>query len=328
MFVTYTNNIDHFDKNKILLTVRFKKNGQINAQKGVPTIDIALEELSGSNKKHQEIWLSSIPIIDRYSDKNLCWSHNGEILLIAAMIKENKTSNLQLITQKAYQKIAALQKKLGFPYSLRIWNYFPNIHDDEYLTSGTKIERYKAFCLGREFSLKQQHLQYLPAATAIGSQGKHLQLIFLATKTAGIPIENPRQISAFCYPKQYGPASPSFSRAILKHWDKRIHFYISGTASITSHRSQHLESIELQLKETLKNIEILIKKAHDQEKLPLETIDELSILKVYIRHPKLFNRIKDYLSQYLSKELPIIFLQGAICRKELLIEIEACYISQ
>lgn len=328
--VKYEKKTSNINPQNILLSVGFKSTSRIFSKGDVPHIDLSLNELDCKNEAHQEIWWSSIPVVERYHSDQLCWSHNGEILFIAMLADENKTLNLEESTRQAYQKLSTLQKKLGYPYTLRAWNYFPNINHDEVLNPTLNLERYKAFCLGRESVLcpQQKNMYTLPAATAIGSMGTQLQIIFLATKTIGVQIENPRQISAFDYPKQYGPASPSFSRSILKHWKNYDHFYISGTASIIKHHSQHPTLIELQLQETLKNIEELIKQAHQRENLTIKTLSQLSALKVYIRYPELFEQVYQYINDYLNQNVPIVYLQGAICRKELLVEIEGCYLQE
>src|SRR3546814_12468443 len=57
----------------------------------------------------------------------------------------------------------------------------------------------------------------LPAATAIGrcDDARVVQVYWLAARTPGMPVENPRQVSAYRYPRQYGPQQPSFARAML-----------------------------------------------------------------------------------------------------------------
>ena len=55
----------------------------------------------------------------------------------------------------------------------------------------------------------------VPAACALGSRnGSPLVIYFLASRQPVTPVENPRQISAYDYPAQYGP-KPAFSRASI-----------------------------------------------------------------------------------------------------------------
>jgi hypothetical protein len=86
----------------------------------------------------------------------------------------------------------------------------------------------------------------LPAATCIGRFDgvRRLQVYWLAAREAGLPLENPRQVSAFRYPRQYGPQSPSFSRALLPPllaWPHR--FDSRGPAR--RHRARHADAKRL-----------------------------------------------------------------------------------
>ena len=91
-----------------------------------------------------------------------------------------------------------------------------------------------------------------PAATAVGRQDHSgvLQVYWLAGTEPGRPLENPRQVSAFNYPRQYGPAPPRFSRAMLVTGG----LLISGTGSILGHASHHAHDLSAQLDEILRNL--------------------------------------------------------------------------
>jgi chorismate lyase/3-hydroxybenzoate synthase len=41
-----------------------------------------------------------------------------------------------------------------------------------------------------------------------------LQVYGLAARHPGTPVENPRQVSAWRYPRQYGPTAPTFARGM------------------------------------------------------------------------------------------------------------------
>jgi chorismate lyase/3-hydroxybenzoate synthase len=165
----------------------------------------------------------------------------------------------------------------------------------------------------------------LPAATAIGGQGRGLVIYFLAARSPGLQIENPRQVSAFRYPERYSPRSPSFSRATLKHWGRDRHLYISGTASIVGHESRHVDEPLAQLDEILENLQALIEAANRVEPIGIDSPAGLSLLKVYLREPGLLAPVRDQLAQTLDDGPRVIYLLGDICRKELALEIEALY---
>lgn len=91
------------------------------------------------------------------------------------------------------------------PHSLcRIWHFVPNINE----ASNNRLENYQAFCLGRATAFERcageaRHLR-MPAASAVGTAGEHLGLVFLAAKPLTRHFENPRQTPAYHYPQKYG----------------------------------------------------------------------------------------------------------------------------
>src|SRR3546814_1451833 len=91
------------------------------------------------------------------------------------------------------------------PHLLRVWNYL-----DAITFGDGDAERYREFCVGRARGLGDFDTHALPAATAIGrcDDARVVQVYWLAARTPGTPVENPRQVSAYRYPRQYGPQQP------------------------------------------------------------------------------------------------------------------------
>jgi chorismate lyase/3-hydroxybenzoate synthase len=269
-----------------------------------------------------EAWVSPLPV-KRGNAGQFSFSKNAQILLACFFLEETGFPDLATVTYHAYQQLFTFIQQKEYPYLLRVWNYFPLINQEE-----QSLERYQSFCLGRHqaFQLFTVTESRLPAATAIGTHSPGLLIYFMAAKMPGIQIENPRQISAFHYPRQYGPNSPTFSRAILKSWGTTAsHLYVSGTASIVGHESCYIQDTELQLIETLRNLESLIDHANHYSLLPIPK--RAALLKIYIRQPSHFEFIRQYLKNELDAGVPMIFLQSDICRSNLLLEIEGLWIS-
>src|SRR3546814_7777072 len=124
-------------------------------------------------------------------------------------------------------------------------------------------ERYRQVSAGRNRAraLRPDFERALPAATAIGMLEPGLVIYFLAGKQPGLPIENPRQVSAFRYPRQYGPKSPSFSRATLIGDGANARLLVSGTASVVGHESLHAGDLTAQLDETMANLDAVLASA-------------------------------------------------------------------
>ena len=269
-----------------------------------------------------EVWRSATPVVSGVRSQ-ISYSGNGQVLLGHILVDERDFPGLEDATRQAYESILPFAPEMGFPHFLRIWNYIPDINGEE-----DGVERYKRFCVGRHASLEKfgfsEHR--LPAASGVGSPSNRMLIYFLAARDAGVQVENPRQVSAFRYPPQYGPTSPSFSRAIVKDWGSGKHLYISGTASIIGHESRHGDSLLPQLTECLRNMSTLVKSAETEHGVTIHTLSELSQVKVYVRDGQDHAAIRSHMDEQLGKEVPVIYLGGDLCRKNLLVEIEGFYV--
>lgn len=271
----------------------------------------------------EEIWLAEEPMQPVWQREGLCCRAGGHLLHGCLWYDERNHGGIEQATRSAYRAIRHALDETGFGHLFRIWNFFPRINEEE-----QGLERYRAFCRGRHDALDEWALDEtrLPAATAIGSHGEGLLIHFLAARRPGIQIENPRQVSAYCYPEQYGPRSPTFSRATLMPWpDGSRQLFVSGTASIVGHETRHAGDLEAQLDETLTNIRSLLAVARNEHGLPLGDLGELDALRIYLRHPEDAPRLQALLASRLPEALPRVLLQGDICRADLLLEIEATW---
>jgi len=273
-----------------------------------------------------EVWTSSAPVLHRQQG-GIHYAVSGDMIFGSIRLPESDEATMDTIVCTAYRRIFDLLQAEACPHLIRVWNYVPNIS-----CTANGLERYQRFCLGRHqaFSERNQFFEHgLPAATAIGVRQGDLHIHFLAARHAGKQIENPRQVSAFRYPHRYGPRSPSFSRAMLKKWNDGHHLYISGTASIVGHESCHEGDLDRQLQETLRNIESLLGHAGDTSETRGDYLNTLSSVKIYIRHPHHLSLVKNSLERHFHREMPTMYLQGDICRSDLLLEIEAiCHAHQ
>lgn len=227
-------------------------------------------------------------------------------------IDEREHGGIRAASEAVYAEMRRFQQQSAFPHLLRIWNYFGAINE------GTgDLERYRQFCVGRTRGLGETRIENYPAATAIGRQhSTHgLQVYWLASRTPGTQIENPRQVSAYRYPRTHGPTSPTFARATLTADGTLL---VSGTASIVGHVSQHGDDPAAQLEETLRNLSTLNIRADDA---PAAVAQASILFKVYVRNPAHL----DAIVQRLQKSFPrsdAVFLAADVCRQELLLEIE------
>jgi len=265
-----------------------------------------------------EVWRASGPV-RRGRAGAIRYSEDGEHLFGMLEIDEGEPRDIGAAARDGYAQLMAFQSASGKPHLLRIWNYFDAITEGE-----GDDERYQRFCIGRAEGLGEHQLGALPAATAIGRRDGRpiLQMYWLAAAHAGTPLENPRQVSAYHYPRQYGPVPPRFARAMLASTGELL---ISGTASVVGHATHHDGDVEAQLQETLRNLDALLQQAHVRDALCPRQFGADALLKVYLRHPGDADPVVALLRQRLPPGMPLLVLEADICRRDLLIEIDGTH---
>ena len=288
-----------------------------------PCLHVPLRRLDGGDPE-TEIWRGKEPATaGQHGD--IRYRHDDEILFGVIVLPETALLNeagktpLQQATESAYRQVFSLLESLRFPSVFRFWNFIPAINAHSF-----GIERYRQFNIGRQEAYQAHGCDVqanLPAACALGLAQGRLSIAFLAGRTAAQSIENPRQISAFQYPAQYGPCSPTFSRASLARVGSDEVLFISGTASIVGHVSVHPGDVVAQTRETVSNIEAVLAEANRLSRGDFNLSD--LHYRVYVRHPADWRLIQDELARCVGCAPKAVFLQADICRLELLLEIEA-----
>lgn len=304
------------DDDHLLAAIHYGNHSTAGTRPG--HITVALQPLGDA---FTEVWKSHAPLT-RGQRENIAYSQSEHILMGHMTVAEQDFGDLDAATFAAYRRIYSFTRRQGFAHPLRVWNYLPDINGRE-----ARLERYQAFCQGRHRALQTRATasRQLPAASAIGTRGGGFVIYFLAAREPGMQVENPRQVSAFHYPRHYSPKSPSFSRAVVKRWGTAAHLYISGTASIVGHESRHTADTLAQLDETLSNLDALVRHASARHPLDIQSVRELSLLKVYVRDADDRDAIFARLTNRLSTDIPMLMLQGDICRADLRLEIEGIY---
>lgn len=268
-----------------------------------------------------EHWRAQGPVA-RGREDGVAWAEDGALQFGAIELDEAE-GGIEATATAVYARLGAFTRERGYPHLLRVWNYLDGItHGDG------DAERYRVFCVGRARGLGEFDPHALPAATAIGhsSDGgaRRLQVYWLASRTPGTPLENPRQISAYRYPRQYGPQPPSFARAMLPP-GASMPLLVSGTAAIVGHESRHAGDVEAQLEETLANLDSLIAAAHARRpELPLR-MGAGTQLKAYVRDRDELEAVASLLRARLDPGVRFIVLHAAICRRELRMEIDGTH---
>lgn len=257
-----------------------------------------------------EIWQVDGPVTQGRVGE-LQWSSGEGWLFAAITLDESLHGRLRATAATAYAQLCEFVATRRERHVQRVWNYLVDINE-----GAGDTERYKQFCEGRAEGMAGFFADGFPAATAIGhhASAPRLQVYLLACDEAGERVENPRQVSAWRYPRQYGRTPPSFARAMALPAQDAL--AISGTAAVVGHASAHEDDLLAQLDETLVNLEALLSSAN----MPAG-FDTQSPLKAYVRHPTDAPVVREFLQQRLAG-VPVLLLHGDICRSELLVEID------
>jgi enamine deaminase RidA (YjgF/YER057c/UK114 family) len=228
-------------------------------------------------------------------------------------------SPLQAASAEAYRRIFRLLDAEQLPHLWRVWNYLAAINVE---TNG--LERYRQFNIGRQDAFLECHrgaTGNVPAACAIGLSGGPLSIAFMAGPRPAVPLENPRQVSAYNYPADYGPRSPTFSRGALAYLPAQELLFISGTASIVGYQTVWPGDPAGQCCESMANIAAVVDEANRQCRSGRYLLSDLCY-RVYVRHIADFRLIRAELTALIGAA-EVVFVQADICRSDLLLEIEA-----
>lgn len=252
---------------------------------------------------------------------DLTWRRAGDLLFLALEQPDDPAADPREAVESAYERLLTAAAEAGCRHLLRAWNYLPAINAGD-----GDAERYRRFCLGRAAALEKAGYGHgeLCAGTAIGGDEPLLRIYLLCAPAPGINIENPRQVSAYRYPRRYGPRSPSFARATaVAGRDDSILLMVSGTASVVGHRSLHAGDIDGQLDEVIRNLETLLSESAQKLGRPgLAEFDDTGLLRVYVRYAEDWPVIERRLRERWP-EARLAGLRGDVCRSDLLVEIEA-----
>ena len=269
--------------------------------------------------------ISTLTPVKQGHSENFYWAETETHLLLAYWGNEANQGGLQQATHAIYNNLLTEVQARGYPHLVRVWNYFADINRVE-----QGLERYRHFCIGRFNAFAAQGIaeEQYPSACALGHSSGDLLVYALASKISAQHFENPLQESAYHYPLEYGPRSPSFARASLlelPHQTPKI--FVSGTASVMGFVTQHPDNLALQIKVTLENIECLLTHicaAYGEKYKSNVPGCAAEVIKVYVRNPHDLPEIKHHITNAYPSA-PTVYLAAEICRADLLLEVDGIW---
>jgi chorismate lyase / 3-hydroxybenzoate synthase len=239
----------------------------------------------------------------------------------------------------AYRAVAESLRASGH-HPVRFWNFVPGIHAD----MGGGLDRYMVFNAGRYaafeawFGQAALFTRTVPTASAVGIGSGSLAIHALGGRTAGQPVENPRQVPAYRYSARYGPIPPCFARGTIVRGlpagpgdsDDAAMLLVGGTASIVGENSLHDRDARQQALETFENLAELVAAARRQigggaggsHDAPRAAFDAFTELRVYVVRDGDAPLLREMVIERFGRTARIEFAQAGLCRRELLVEIE------
>jgi len=229
-------------------------------------------------------------------------------------------SPIEVATAELYRDLLSAARDW---HLARIWNYVPAINRP----GPDGLENYRAFCRGRSLAFERHFGRdfpsFAPAASGVGCDGGNLAVVFAASAAAPRHLENPRQIPAYAYPPQYGPRSPTFSRATVVATADARTIFVSGTSAICGHASVAPDDTAGQLRCTLENLRLIGRACGLDSDLGCASV-RFRHLRVYLRHAADYPSVAATLaSAWGAGQYNVVYLRSDICRSELNVEIEA-----
>ena len=269
------------------------------------------------------------------------FSQSGPWSVVAVRVAEAagmEPQSLQEAVSAAYGQALRIVRDHGDAQPARFWNYVPRLLAE----AGPGRDRYMVFNAGRQHAFEQHYgkaqiARGLVAASAVDSSGADFHLHVLAFDGELRALENPRQRPAYRYSKRYGPVPPSFARATMiepvQPGEPR-RLISAGTASVLGEASHHQGNLSQQLRETEINLAVLIALASvTDESVDVAAIEQSPSVRRELlsacRHVRGYvaaheheESVRSSLAQTFIGAKSIEIMPAALCRRELLVEIE------
>jgi enamine deaminase RidA (YjgF/YER057c/UK114 family) len=318
--------------------------------KNIPAITVISQPpLSGNDVLIESDWIKTNKhiTVDRLQLDNhhyvIVTDHRKNIrkLFSGGISFYNSNDNI-LEYRQVFEFAEQLLKKenMNFGNIVRQWNYIPHILSEKKSIHGIKLQRYQIFNDIRSsyFDIDLFKNGY-PAATGIGSSTGGITIDFIAVSlnfnNIVTSIRNPLQYNAYNYSSKVLEGDPLvagdikrpplFERAKRELFAGVEHIYVSGTASIIGEKTEGAGNIKKQTEITINNIlQLLASDNLDQNRIRIENELICIYARIYISECDELEEIKSIIKQKLG-DCSMVFVKSDICRKDLLIEIEAEY---
>ena len=273
-----------------------------------------------------EIWIAD-SVAKKVNDNLVIFDSSFGKWAFLSGIRGKEGASFEDQVRSVLEQSNSLLNDIGFSFAhlVRTWFYIGGLLEEE-----KGMVRYDILNSIRDrfYDHIWHEKKDYPASTGIGMAGEGIIMegiaIIPSSDISIKRIENPLQISAYNYKTKY---SPKFCRAVFLESKYSGIMFISGTASIRKDKVMFPDDVEKQTIVTIENIkELISRKNLSRYGIDWKTcIEDIKFIKVYIKEKKLFPKVKNICKSYFGN-IPQLYLKADICRKELLVEIEAILI--
>ena len=259
------------------------------------------------------------------------WVHNlpdDRFTLVTARVANVPDLTPAQFEQQTFEAYVSIAEQLAagpHRHPVRFWNHVPFITDP----ADAGRDNYMVFNAGRFRAFSDWYggparfERDVATASATGHWGKDLVVHCLATDTAGIAVNNPRQVAPYHYSQRFGPLPPCFARATKLPDDLLL---VGGTASVRGEDSVHVDDLPSQCRETYVNLAALVsaavgKKLSPSVKLP-RLLASFRDIRVYFLDRGHAREIELSIAESFPNLRRLEMLHADLCRAELMVEIE------
>ena len=257
---------------------------------------------------------SSKPVIKTMKANNMMSVKHGNYTSIwTSSCPSGRPRSISNQTTRLFNSLSddlALQGAVLHEHLVRTWIFIRDI-DNHYLKfADARRVFYSSAGLKKE--------THSPVSTGIGGAGEEDSHLLFMDSLALMGLAD-GQIEYMSAPEYLCPAyryDVTFERALRIFFGDRIHYHISGTASIDREGNVVGEgNIQKQAMRTLENIHALLSAYK-------AGLNKLKIIVVYIRNMEDYPAISSFLRDNLPAGVPYIIVRGKICRKAWLVEMD------
>ncbi len=275
--------------------------------------DVPLPWLAGDWES--ECWRTSTPS-ETFELKGWQIRRTRDLAFVAIDVPETGLANpadLEAAALASYRQLFALRGQLELPHLQRVWHWLYQL-----LEGDGEAQRYRSLCRGRARAVDEVEAT-LPPATGIESARPGLRIQALFGTQPITPVENPRQVSAYRYPREHGIRSPAFARAAITQLGGTRYLLLSGTASIVGHETRHVGDVRQQTRESIANVAAVMDTASADTSA--QGLKGLAGVRGYVAAASNAGVVASELRALLPG-VPVTLLHGRLCRPDLHVEVE------